>query len=565
MKLKKDKQIDYSSNAVFEGQDARIDPENMDKLWDLLQDPYKNPVGAVVREYVSNSFDSHAEAAFIKANSISDIRTEFPDYINYSDDEIAELKKHLQVFDDDAVLVTLGKDETGHYWATEDFGVGLSESRVLDVFCSYLKSTKESTNSAIGAFGIGSKSGLSYTDVIHIRTRYNGTERTYMLRKGEKSPRLDNLSADSTSERNGTQIKIYIKKTKQFSWSDPEPEVWKFEEECKKQLAYFDNVYFGGIFSGNLVNNYKIIEGENWIKNTAVTPFSGTHLCLGKVAYPIDWDNLGIEKLYSGIALKFEIGELDIIQTREDVKYTPRTKDAIIQKIENFKNEIENKWNEQYNCGIENNFSNYLVNKDNCNFIKFDAGDLNIELDIENIFSEEKIKSNFNLKYESFEKLGFDAEGITNQSFFIHFTIPSYVNESGLKHRDESVYSRLFDGKFPIYRIEGPHEAKKSKYIVTKLENQKILLLRKKKPSLVNYVKYFHLDRYPKNEWRDIIKAIQKAAKSAIFERTNSYQKVVIDKEWLKSTYKKRKSLDSSKFNIYKWLSGFGTVHFHYG
>lgn len=553
MKLKKDKQIDYSSNTVFEGQDARIDPENMDKLWDLLQDPYKNPVGAVVREYVSNSFDSHAEAAFIKANSISDIRTEFPDYINYSDDEIQELKKHLQIFDDDAVLVTLGKDETGHYWATEDFGVGLSESRVLDVFCSYLKSTKENTNSAIGAFGIGSKSGLSYSDVIHIRTRYNGTERVYMLRKGEKSPRLDNLSAESTSERNGTQIKIYIKSVKRYSWSSPEPEVWKFEEECKKQLAYFDNVYFTGSHSGNLVNDYKIIEGKTWIKNTEINPFSGTHLCLGKVAYPIDWDNLGTEPIDAEVALKFEIGELDIIQTREDVKYTPRTKEAIIQKIEEFKDEIRDKWDEQYNCGILNNFYEYLLIKNDYELIQFIAGESTITFNIKSIFNKDEFKNNFNVKYEPFEKLGFNPIKTSNQAFFIDFNISNYVNESGLKYRTEDVWSRLKDLKFPIYRIEGSHETKKSKYIVHGLERQTILFLRKNKPSLKNYVKYFQLDSYPKDEWRDIIKAIQKAVKSIIFERTKSYQKVVIDKEWLKSTYKKRKSIDKSKFNIYRY------------
>lgn len=557
MKLKKDKQIDYSSNAVFEGQDARIDPENMDKLWDLLQDPYKNPVGAVVREYVSNSFDSHAEAAFIKANSISDIRTEFPDYINYSDDEILDLQKHLQVFDDDAVLVTLGKDETGHYWATEDFGVGLSESRVLDVFCSYLKSTKENTNSAIGAFGIGSKSGLSYTDVIHIRTRYNGTERTYMLRKGEKSPRLDNLSVQQTTERNGTQIKIYIKTVKRYSWQGPVPETDKFIEECKKQLAYFDNVYFTGSYKSGLVNDYKIVEGKTWIKNTEVKPFNGTHLCLGKVAYPIDWDNLGIDRLESDVALKFEIGELDIIQTREDVKYTPRTKEAIINRIEEFKDEIESKWNEQYKKGIVNNFYDYLLYRKDYDVIEFNAGDssnvINVHFNLQDIFSEEKYELDFAIVYEPFHKLNFNPIKVTDTAFFTDFSINSYVNESGLKHRSESVWNRLSDDKHPVYRIEGPHETKKSKYIVQSLEGETILFLRKNKPSLRNYVKYFSLSGYPKEEWRDIIKAIQKATKSLIFERTKSYQKVVIDKEWLKSTYKKRKSLDSSKFNLYRF------------
>ena len=154
MKLEKDKQISYESNVVFEGIDAEISQDNMHKLWDMLQDPYKNSIGAVVREYVSNSFDSHAEASFIKENTLSEIRTEYSVYNNTSDEELLKLKKQLEKFNNDAVTVSIVKDQTGWFWSTEDYGVGLSFERVKDVFCSYLKSTKENTNNVIGAFGL---------------------------------------------------------------------------------------------------------------------------------------------------------------------------------------------------------------------------------------------------------------------------------------------------------------------------------------------------------------------------------------------------------------------------
>jgi len=330
MKLNKEKQINFDSTMALEGQDAKISADDMHKLWDLLQNPYKNPIGAIVREYVSNSFDAHAEAEFIKNNDMSSIRNEYSIYNDVSDADILKLKKHLEVYDNDAVHVKIAKDQSGWYWSTEDFGVGLSPSRVTDVFCSYLKSTKEDTNNVIGAFGIGSKSGLSYTDIVYIRTRYNGTEYQYFLRRGEKVPRLDKLSECNTTERNGTQIKIYIKESRD-RYGTMRLEDNRFREECEKQLAYFDNVYFDGC---NLDNDYRILKGENWLCNTANKPFGGLHMCLGKVAYPIDWDILGAEKIHFEVALKFEIGELDIIQTREDVKYTPRTKKAILDKID---------------------------------------------------------------------------------------------------------------------------------------------------------------------------------------------------------------------------------------
>ena len=104
MILNKENQIDYDSNSVFEGQDASISEDDLHKLWSMLQDPYKNSIGAVVREYTSNCFDSHAEANI-----------------------------------NDAVHVKIGKDDTGHYWMCEDFGVGLSVERIANVFIKYLK------------------------------------------------------------------------------------------------------------------------------------------------------------------------------------------------------------------------------------------------------------------------------------------------------------------------------------------------------------------------------------------------------------------------------------------
>ncbi len=74
MKLQKDKQLAYESNMSLEGYDAKISQNDIHKLWDLLQNPYKNPIGAIVREYVSNSFDAHAEASYIKNNDLHSIR-----------------------------------------------------------------------------------------------------------------------------------------------------------------------------------------------------------------------------------------------------------------------------------------------------------------------------------------------------------------------------------------------------------------------------------------------------------------------------------------------------------
>lgn len=553
MKLNKDKQINYDSSMVLEGHDANISATDMHKLWDLLQNPYKNPIGAIVREYVSNSFDAHAEADFIKNNDISSIRNEYSIYNDISDEEILKLKTHLEVFDNDAVHVKIAKDDSGWYWSTQDFGVGLSPSRVKDVFCSYLKSTKEDSDNVIGAFGIGSKSGLSYADIVYIQTRYNGIEYQYLLRKGEKMPRLDKISECSSTERNGTRIKIYIKQSRN-RYDRLELEDGRFKEECKKQLAYFDNVYFDGC---DVQNDYKILRGTHWIYNDSTDPFDGMHMCLGKVAYPIDWDNLSCDKVGFPVALKFEIGELDIIQTREDVKYTPRTKKAILDKIEAVKEEWKKRW-EDNNILDTDDFIHYVKNRDMQPEIMYEGNYFNLAL----LFAE--YSSNNYRRYSNQNHAIWDSlKPFTFTPFKnMNIEIPEYpffdyecnkmIREKGLRQCNKGSVKNIFKSDTIAYRIKENHVTKKSKYIREELENfTDVYLIRKKsktRQSLVKYKKELKLKDDDKANWRTTIKLYQDEVLKSFLKNTESYDRVVVDKEWTKDTYGgNRKTIDKTK------------------
>ena len=553
MKLNKDKQINIDSTMALEGYDANISATDMHKLWDLLQNPYKNPIGAIVREYVSNSFDAHAEAEFIKNNDMTSIRNEYSIYSDMADADILELKKNLEVFDNEAVHVKIAKDQSGWYWSTEDFGVGLSPDRVKDVFCNYLKSTKEDSNNVIGAFGIGSKSGLSYADIVYIRTRYNGTEYQYFLRKGEKMPRLDKVSECSTTERNGTQIKIYIKESRD-RYDCMRLEDNRFKEECEKQLAYFDNVYFDGC---NLDNDYRILRGENWLRNTENNPFSGLHMCLGKVAYPIDWDTLGIDQIYFEAALRFEIGELDIIQTREDVKYTPRTKKAILDKIDILKEEWSKRWEEDKELETDD-FVYYYKNKDIDPNIEYDGYGFNLS----ELYGHHNDNWKSHLKQFTFTPFK-DLDIKMPRNPFFDYESNKYIKEGGLRQHSTSVENLMAEKWITgvMYRIKDTHDSRKSKYIRNVLEEENVYLIRKKSKyfyRLRNYVKGLGLQWDDRENWRTKIKLYQDTILKSFLANTKSYDRVVVDKEWIKDNYGARRSIDRTKiiskqlFNNYR-------------
>jgi hypothetical protein len=552
MKLETKKQIEFATNSSFESIDATISSTDMHKLWDMLQNPYKDNISSIVRECTSNSFDAIAEAMFIKEHNLEEIRKEYGIYNTVSDEELLLLKKHVSECNNDAVAVSVEKDETGWYWSTEDIGVGLSPSRVRTVFVNYLKSTKELSNTMIGAFGLGSKSPLSYTDVFFIRTRYNSIEYNYMLRKGENGPALDIISEEPTTERNGTEIKIYLNTDNDLRF---------FRNACEKQLSYFNNVYFSE--NTFVSNDYQLIQGDNWIASTRVNPYSGLHICLGTVSYPIDWNILELSSIDLPIALRFEIGELDVIQTREDVKYTPRTKDAIIVKIEMLRQELTERWNKvDKEC---KSIQEYYDCKSKKPFLSFDTDKSNIAFDISTFI---------NLQDNGYYYKPFRDAGITNSQ------LPKEINDLFLEYKISGWFSQRFQKEHysmstshlnsrsnrdtKTYRILGEHDPKKSKSIL--YENPslgRIKFVRKeKKITLKQYITVLSLKRVPKSEWRKQITVFQKEMQKWMVRETISYDKTPISQEYLESVKKVRGTRDTTEIKV-DYYNGFG-INSHY-
>ncbi len=255
---------------------------------------YSNPIGSVVREITSNCFDSHKEAKVT-----------------------------------DAVVLKLTKENNEYYISFIDVGVGMSPERMTDVYALYFNSTKRNDNNQIGGFGIGGKTPLAYTESFFLTTNFDGIKYVYSIRKGEKSPVLDLLQQKKTTDRNGTTIKIPVRPN----------DVYIFEREINRQLYYFENVIFEG-FSDTVKNSFRIIEGKNFFyRGSSFNSY--VHICLGRVAYPIDFNTLNddnSEKFYAGnwdvpVAIKMEIGEINVGASRENIEYNDETKKLIKKRL----------------------------------------------------------------------------------------------------------------------------------------------------------------------------------------------------------------------------------------
>lgn len=93
-----------------------------------------------------------------------------------------------------------------------DYGLGITPERMANVFVRYGASTKRKDNSQTGGFGIGAKSAWSYTDSFTIISVVDGVKRSYVAHIGVNNQgRLDLISTDETTEKNGTEIQIAVK------------------------------------------------------------------------------------------------------------------------------------------------------------------------------------------------------------------------------------------------------------------------------------------------------------------------------------------------------------------
>lgn len=344
MKLEK-KSIEVIGGFAEKTIKASISTQDMNKMWDMLQNPYKNEIGSLIREVTSNIIDSHTEA---KVN--------------------------------DAGIIRYSKDESGFYVSFIDVGLGMSTDTIDNIYSNYLKSTKENSNDFVGCFGIGSKSPLSYQDMFYINTRYDDIEYNYIMRKGEEGPEIDLITSSATTERNGTEIKLYIKS---------EEDLVLFLKETFEQLHFFENIvidldnikqlypsttyYYNNTpkvireWVNKLEDNYHLLKGEHFVCRTN-TSDNHLSLAIGTVKYPIDWNNLGIQPISSEMALQFDIGDLPVIQTREDIRYTDKAIKTIKEKIELLKEEIITLYNKDKNIVlndvqefINQDFSNYKI------------------------------------------------------------------------------------------------------------------------------------------------------------------------------------------------------------
>ena len=258
----------------------------------------------------------------------------------YSDKDLALIREnscnavdaHTEVGNADIpIKVTLPTQMTPEF-KVRDFGRGLTENQIAEIYAMYGESTKRGSNEQIGQLGLGCKSAFAYGDNFVINSYVDGTKTTYIaFIDPSVVGQISKMGSEDTKEENGIEIVIPVKSDDYSEFYDKAVRLFKYfkvipnvrgasQEQLKNDLKR-DEVIVGK-------DNWNLVKGES-------------HAVMGNIAYPLDsgalninWQDDRAELISSGVVIDFAIGDLEISASREALQYTDRTKSIILKKLE---------------------------------------------------------------------------------------------------------------------------------------------------------------------------------------------------------------------------------------
>lgn len=267
---------------------------------------YKDKLAAIVREYSTNAWDAH----------------------------------NLVKKPTSTIIVTLPTIDLP-YFKVRDFGTGLTQNEISDIYCILGESTKRESNEFNGQLGLGCKSAFGYTDSFTVTSYNSGKLSIYNIIKGDDQKEGQVLLMGTTdSDETGIEICIPIKIEDITTIKSKAIGFFKYW----KELPTIINLSLEEIEIINKFQSSTASFTENGWEIRSKSEYSAKALAImGQVAYPIDWSlifnkiatipekRVILEILRSNdIFLYFPIGKLKFTINREELEYTETT----IQNLE---------------------------------------------------------------------------------------------------------------------------------------------------------------------------------------------------------------------------------------
>ena len=264
-----------------EFQESKFKIEASSKAFQILSSKlYSDEYRAIVRELCTNASDAHAVAGITEP------------------------------------IVVTAPTSMNATFSVQDFGKGIDPSEFEKIYTTYFYSTKTSSNTEVGCFGLGSKSPFAYTQQFTVENCFGGTKYTYTCYINENGEPSVTLLMQSPTDQTGVKVSFPVKRE----------HFYKFENAIKDVLKWFDvtpkcNIGIENLSFKERTKNFQYGNGL----------LADYNVRMGQVIYPVD-SKYFEDFLYAGSVINLEIGEVDITPSRESLEYRKKTID-VLEKI----------------------------------------------------------------------------------------------------------------------------------------------------------------------------------------------------------------------------------------
>jgi Histidine kinase-, DNA gyrase B-, and HSP90-like ATPase len=311
----------YNSEDFQETHFGIRNKEDLVHIFNVLRNKmYTNKVLAVLREYSTNACDSHIESG----QKQRPIRVTLPTVNNR--------------------VLTI-----------RDFGTGLSEDDIRNVYTMYGASTKRGSSELNGQLGFGSKAAFSYVDNYQITSYQDGVKSTYEAYVDETGlGAISLINKEDTTEPNGIEIKINVQVQDVNNFKETAVKLYKHFAITPEVINLGDTKIEKPIYR---------LKGTIWglrSEETGYWNYRPENMgIMGNVAYPLnkqvlqdnfknykDWDKFA-NLLNCPIDFFLPVGQLNIAASREALEYDKKTLKAFHDTFDTTVKEIVDMVNKQ--------------------------------------------------------------------------------------------------------------------------------------------------------------------------------------------------------------------------
>jgi len=269
---------------------------NQVHLMKILRDAlYTDKILAVLREYASNAWDAHRS--------------------------VGKDRLPIKVALPTTMSPTL---------VIRDFGPGLSDQDVFDLYPQYGSSTKRQDDNTVGTWGLGSKSAFCYSDTFTVTSFYGGVRTVYVavLEESDQGA-FKRFHSEPCGDETGLEIQIPVR----------DHDIPEFERKAISLFRHFDprpdiNVALPeesrmGLPSGYILENADP-KTSSWVAVMGCVPYR-----VDMTQIKTTLQDIQLWNAVSGMSggLSFKIGEVEISASREELKYSDDTKQKLVERV----------------------------------------------------------------------------------------------------------------------------------------------------------------------------------------------------------------------------------------